>query len=106
MVKVKDLLDRNDGVKGHTITILKLDAKRIIVTALTIIHRELRIELECEITIASVRNSPHGIVPQTHIRGMEQSHITVNSGKTPEVLVLKIRTVAILVHLYGNLILP
>ena len=106
MVQIQDRLDGNLHT-GHltSLGILQQRLEGVALTTLIAIDREFGIDFQAEIAVVGIGNGAHRIVRKSHILGMIDHDITMDATKTPEVLILEIRAIAVTINLDGNLIL-
>ena len=107
MIQVQHRLNRNCKLLDLLTTgIRKRSLEGISLAALAPIDGKFGIDLQRKVAIRRIGQCPHGIIGQAHIARMVEQHIAVDSAKTPEILILQIRAIAIPIDLHGDSILP
>ena len=94
---------------AFTFSILQPCHQPVTFSLLACSHRQLRINLQGEITRRGcsgreLRQGADGEITDADIRCGIEPNITVDAAEAPEVLIFQITTVAILVNLYGYLV--
>ena len=103
MGEVEDFIGSNRIATHSNATVEKRCHKAVALATLTVIYGELRVDSQCP-TILFLRGTD-GHIAQTDIGCMVEQHVAVDAPKAPEVLVFKIRPVAVFVNLDGYLVL-